>query len=162
MRIAFLSWLLYDHLMPRLGAAPVTNGLYSRLVSCLRLCCPLGSARARCLKGFTNSKSPLPAPRSPLPAPRSPLPAPRSPLPAPRSPLPAPRSLDLLLIPSALGLPFFSTGTITPLRPSPFHCTFYALCYELYGESCSHQCTFIAVGYRLGSNIRWNHRFLGR
>lgn len=77
-------------------------------------------------------------------------------------PLPAPRSLDLLLIPSALGLPFFSTGTITPLRPSPFHCTFYALCYELYGESCSHQCTFIAVGYRLGSNIRWNHRFLGR
>ena len=69
MRIAFLSWLLYDHLMPRLGAAPVTNGLYSRLVSCLRLCCPLGSARARCLKGFTNSKSPLPAPRSPLPAP---------------------------------------------------------------------------------------------
>ena len=76
MRIAFLSWLLYDHLMPRLGAAPVTNGLYSRLVSCLRLCCPLGSARARCLKGFTNSKSPLPAPRSPLPAPRSPLPAP--------------------------------------------------------------------------------------
>lgn len=60
MRIAFLSWLLYDHLMPRLGAAPVTNGLYSRLVSCLRLCCPLGSAR--CLKGFTNSKSPLPAP----------------------------------------------------------------------------------------------------
>lgn len=134
MRIAFLSWLLYDHLMPRLGAAPVTNGLYSRLVSCLRLCCPLGSARARCLKGFTNSKSPLPAPRS----------------------------LDLLLIPSALGLPFFSTGTITPLRPSPFHCTFYALCYELYGESCSHQCTFIAVGYRLGSNIRWNHRFLGR
>lgn len=62
MRIAFLSWLLYDHLMPRLGAAPVTNGLYSRLVSCLRLCCPLGSARARCLKGFTNSKSPLPAP----------------------------------------------------------------------------------------------------